>query len=195
MTRPSKTSELFRNRVREEISKQGKTISTVASDAEISFVHLSRVLSGKADVSMPIAEQIADALDIPLHQMLTPNQAIENDNDGSRKPANIETTSTMDVMVGKSTGVTGLYDVYIQRIRQAIDHAVANGDSVSSIASRVGISRGALNAIRNGTYTSVLNAVLLIAFDLEFNLNILNREKRDRHSKQTDNNKSMSLCT
>lgn len=71
VTKPSRISDLFRERVREEIAKQETTISAVANDAGISFVHLSRVLSGKADVSLPIAEQIADALGIELAELIS----------------------------------------------------------------------------------------------------------------------------
>lgn len=71
MTKPSRLSDLFRERVREEIAKQGTTISAIAVQAGISFVHLSRVLSGKADVSLPVAEQIAEALGVQLSDLIT----------------------------------------------------------------------------------------------------------------------------
>jgi transcriptional regulator with XRE-family HTH domain len=71
VTKQSKISDLFRERVREEIARQDTTISAVASQAGISFVHLSRVLSGKADVSLPIAEQIADSLGVELSDLIS----------------------------------------------------------------------------------------------------------------------------
>lgn len=70
MTKPSKAMSLFRERVREELDRQEKTISQLAVDAGISFVHMSRVLAGKADVSLPVAEQIADAVGVPLSALL-----------------------------------------------------------------------------------------------------------------------------
>jgi transcriptional regulator with XRE-family HTH domain len=71
MTKPSKISDIFRERVREEIRSHGLTMSYVAEKAGISLVHLSRVLAGKADVSLPVAEQISESLGIPLADLIT----------------------------------------------------------------------------------------------------------------------------
>jgi len=71
VTKISRISDIFRERVREEIAKQSTTISAIAAEAGISFVHLSRVLGGKADVSLPVAEQIADALGIQLTDLIS----------------------------------------------------------------------------------------------------------------------------
>jgi transcriptional regulator with XRE-family HTH domain len=64
------TDETFRRRCREEMDIQGKTISEVAEAAGISFVHLSRVLGGKASASLAVAVQIADALSIGIDELL-----------------------------------------------------------------------------------------------------------------------------
>lgn len=71
MTKQSKLSDIFRERVREEIHAQGTTMSAIAAHAGISLVHLSRVLGGKADVSLPVAEQIAEALEMQLTDLIS----------------------------------------------------------------------------------------------------------------------------
>jgi ribosome-binding protein aMBF1 (putative translation factor) len=81
----------------------------------------------------------------------------------------------MNDMAIKSANAKDLYQDYFQRVRDAILAAYASGDSVSQIASRIGVDRTVVNDIRNGDYRSKLNSELLIAFDLEFDLGIFRK--------------------
>ena len=78
-------------------------------------------------------------------------------------------------MAIKSANAKDLYCEYFERVRAAIESAVASGDSVAGIASRIGVDRAMVNAIRNGSYGSTLNSALLIAFDVEFELDIFKK--------------------
>jgi len=78
-------------------------------------------------------------------------------------------------MAVKSADAKELYGEYFERVRVAIEHAIDNGDSAAAISQRIGAHRSAVHAIRMGTYSSILNSELLIAFDLEFNLGIFKK--------------------
>ncbi len=79
-------------------------------------------------------------------------------------------------MAVKSVGAQELYSDFVERVRNAIEDAVTNdGDSVASIANRLGASRSAINSLRNGSYESTITATLLIALDLEFDLGIFKK--------------------
>lgn len=78
-------------------------------------------------------------------------------------------------MAIKSVDAQELYNEYFERVRNAIEQAIERGDSVASIAQRVGVHRGSLHQMINGTYPSVINSALLIAFDIEFNLGIFKK--------------------
>ncbi len=78
-------------------------------------------------------------------------------------------------MAVKSESALELYADYVKRIREAVEQAIAEGDSVAAIAQRIGANRHSVNAIRNGTYESILNSSLLIAFDIEFDLGIFKK--------------------
>lgn len=78
-------------------------------------------------------------------------------------------------MVVKSECAVDQYTEYFEQVRAAIQTAVDRGDSVASIASRIGVDRAMVNSIRNGTYRSILNSQILIAFDSEFDLGIFRK--------------------
>ena len=78
-------------------------------------------------------------------------------------------------MAVKSVDAKEAYTDYLERIKIAINDSIKNGDSVAAIAERIGANRHSVNAIRNGTYESVLNSSLLIAFDIEFDLGIFKK--------------------
>jgi transcriptional regulator with XRE-family HTH domain len=184
----SSVMSLFAERTVELMNEKGISVTTLADQANMTRPGLSALLNGRGgNCTLETAGKIADALNIPLHQLLKPNEAIQTDCGAACTFADIETKRTEEELSGKSAGVTELYAEYIHTIRAAIDHAVEKGDSVARIAQRIGVSRGVLNAIRNGTYTSVLNAVSLIAFDLEFDLKITNRPDVECKSNQSDN--------
>lgn len=71
VARQSKAMDVFRDRVREELSKRGLSISWLATESGVSRPHVSRVLSGIVDATIPCAEQIAEALELPLAKLLS----------------------------------------------------------------------------------------------------------------------------
>ena len=78
-------------------------------------------------------------------------------------------------MAIKSVDAQELYSEFLDRVRIAIESAVIGGDSVASIAERLGASRSAINSLRNGRYESTITATLLIALDIEFELGIFKK--------------------
>ncbi len=56
--------------LREERHEQGRTLADVADDAAVSLPYLSEVERGRKDVSSEILESIADALELPLDELL-----------------------------------------------------------------------------------------------------------------------------
>ena len=56
--------------LREERHDQGRTLADVAEDAAVSLPYLSEVERGRKDVSSEILESIADALELPLDELL-----------------------------------------------------------------------------------------------------------------------------
>lgn len=75
-------------------------------------------------------------------------------------------------MAVKSVDAKDAYTDYLERIKLAINDSIKNGDSVASIAERIGANRDVIYEIRKGSYASVMSAMLLFAFDSEFELGI-----------------------
>lgn len=74
----------------------------------------------------------------------------------------------------KSVDAKDAYTDYLDRIKIAINNSIKNGDSVAAIAARIGANRDVIYQLRKGSYASVMNTVLLFAFDSEFDLGIFN---------------------
>ncbi len=75
-------------------------------------------------------------------------------------------------MAVKSKDAKRSYTDYLDRVSDAVKDALANGDTVSSVASRIGTHRSVIYEIMNGTYKSTMSAMMLLAFDEEFDLGI-----------------------
>ncbi len=56
--------------LREERTGQDRTLADVAEDAAVSLPYLSEVERGRKDVSSELLTSIADALDLPLDEVL-----------------------------------------------------------------------------------------------------------------------------
>lgn len=78
-------------------------------------------------------------------------------------------------MAVKSATADDVYEEFMDRISHAIEEAIENGDSVAKLATRLGVSRSAMNAIRNGTYGYSMSAKLLIALDKELKVGLLKK--------------------
>lgn len=71
VAKQSKAMDIFRDRVRDELCKRGLSISWLATESGVSRPYVSRVLSGINDATIPCAEQIAEALGVPLSKLLS----------------------------------------------------------------------------------------------------------------------------
>ena len=56
--------------LRDERHEQGRTLADVAEDAAVSLPYLSEVERGRKEVSSDVLDAIADALDLPLVEIL-----------------------------------------------------------------------------------------------------------------------------
>jgi transcriptional regulator with XRE-family HTH domain len=66
-------AEIFRSNVRIMMRSRGLTITKLAEDAEMSRPGLSRILAAKDGVTLERADSIAEALGIPLRELLSEN--------------------------------------------------------------------------------------------------------------------------
>lgn len=64
-------SDNFRKNVREEAERRGMTHRDLAKKAKMHFVSLSRILNGKTEPSLPVAERIAKAINKSLEEILS----------------------------------------------------------------------------------------------------------------------------
>lgn len=71
MTKPeSEAMQHFRERVRKLLELRNMTITQLAIESDLPREHLSRILGGKHDPSIPYAEAIAKALNVDLIDLL-----------------------------------------------------------------------------------------------------------------------------
>jgi DNA-binding phage protein len=63
-------TEAFRANVRRYCRTLGKTFGQLANDADLSREWLSKMLSGKANPTLPVCEKIARALGLPLELLV-----------------------------------------------------------------------------------------------------------------------------
>ena len=66
----------FRKNLRRSLKEQGLSLRVAADLTGISYAYLHRILSSKASPSVDVCEQIADALEFELSDMLRENSEI-----------------------------------------------------------------------------------------------------------------------
>ena len=67
---PTPLREVIGDVLRDERHGQGRTLADVAEEAAVSLPYLSEVERGRKDVSSEVLESIADALELPLDELL-----------------------------------------------------------------------------------------------------------------------------
>lgn len=65
------SSQLFRDNMRTTMSNLGMTQRALAKTLGTKHPHINRILSGKTQPSLELADRIADALGMPLPDLIT----------------------------------------------------------------------------------------------------------------------------
>lgn len=71
---------IFNQNVRSKLAEKGLTVKELAERIGMYREALSKILNGKVDTTMGNAERIAEGLDTPLYELITPQKA------GKKKP-------------------------------------------------------------------------------------------------------------
>ena len=62
----------FNDNVRKKLTEKGLTIQDLAEKIGMYREALSKILNCKVDTTLGSAERIADGLEVPLHELITP---------------------------------------------------------------------------------------------------------------------------
>ena len=68
---------LFNDNVRKKLAEKGLTVRELAERIGMFREALSKILNGHVDTTMGNAQRIADGLDTPLFELITPESAID----------------------------------------------------------------------------------------------------------------------
>lgn len=68
---------IFNQNVRTQLDSKGWTIKQLADEVGMHREALSKILNGHVDTSMGNAQKIADALEVPLAELVTASTGIE----------------------------------------------------------------------------------------------------------------------